>query len=252
MIKFYWNNLLDGAGLVSSSENLQFPLANLKKEHRTKVFRSIGSTGSVTLDVGATEKIDSFFLVDNPIDGLGLNSLTISASQSPSFSPDLLGLPVPLNAKYGQGFLRFPEVEARYFRLTMGSSLPYSEVSKFFVGKEMQLIDGKSINFGWTHQEEEILGKSFNRYGQQFTDLVGTFRKFNISFSNLSKDQLEQIDEMTDYCGTHRPFFVRIGCPDITNSLERFSGMVYLENRPVKTNTFFNRYGLSMALREAR
>ena len=251
MIKFFWNNLVTDSGKILSSPNAQFPASNLIDSRRTKVVRTTSNSDTLIFDFGASEEIDSVFVVDNPIDGFGINSLSASASEAPSFIPDFLNLPVTLNNKYGQGLLEFAPVTARYFRLTMGSTLGYCELSKIFIGKKLELIDGKSINFGWTHKEEEIITKSFNRYGQQFTDLVGVFKEFNISFSNLTKDQLEQIDEMTDYVGTALPFFVAIGCPDITNNLERYAGMVYLNSKPTKTNTFFNRYSLTMSLREA-
>ena len=251
MIKFFWNNLVSYSGKIVTNPNAQFPASNLIDSRRTKVVRTTTNSDTVTFDFGVSSEIDSVFIVDNPIDGFGVTSVVVSASESPSFIPDLVNLPVSLNSKYGQGLLEFSTVTARYARLTLGSTLGYCELSKVFIGKKLELIDGKSINFGWTHKEEEIISKSFNRYGQQFTDLIGGFKEFNISFSNLTKDQLEQIDEMTDYVGTALPFFVSIGCPDITNSMERFAGMVYLNTKPTKTNTFFNRYSLTMSLREA-
>jgi hypothetical protein len=252
MIKFYFNNLLTGAQITTTTENAQFKAGNVRDDRRTKVYRSLSNSDSLTIDIGENAAMDSFFIVDNPKDGFGVNALSIHASSSPSFSPDLLNESVSLSYKYGQGFLKFDEISARYFKIEASSSLPYCELSNFFIGKEMELIDDKSINFGWTHQEDELINKSFNRYGQQFSDLIGTQRIFNLSFTNLTKDQLQQLDEMFDYCGTHTPFFTRIGCPDIQNELERYAGMVFMVNKPTKTNTFFNRYSLSMTLREAK
>ena len=252
MIKFYFNNLLEDASLDPTTENAQFPASNTQDSRRTKVYRSTSNEDDLILDIGANEEMDSFFIVDNPQDGFGVNALTVEANTTSSFATPLLSEEITLNNKYGQGFLKFDQVSARFIKLEMTSTLGYCELSNFFIGKELELIDGKSINFGWTHQERELINKSFNRSGQQFSDLIGTQRAFNVSFTNLTKDQLEQLDEIYDFCGTFKPFFVRIGCPDITNSMERFSGMVFLQSKPVKTNSFFNRYQLSMELVEVR
>lgn len=252
MIKFFWNNLVDGAQITATTTNAQFPLSNLKDPRRTKVYRSTSNSDSVTFDFGQTENIDSVFAVGNPIDGIGFTAASLDAGATSVFSPDLLSASLDISAKYNEGFKEFTQVSTRFFRVNLTSTAGYCELANLFVGKSLTLIDDKSINFGWTHQEQELSRNSENPYGQVFSDLIGTRKVFNISFTNLTKDQLEQIDEMTDWTGLTRPFWVAIGCPDITNSLERFRGMVYLERKPTKTNTFFNRYGLSMTLREAR
>lgn len=249
MIKFYYNNIALDSNLSATTENAQFKASNIKDDRRTKVYRSTSNSDTLTLDFGDTQEIDSFFIVDNPQVGFGINSLIIEASQSLSFDPLVLQETVSLNNKYGQGLVEFDAVNARYFRLRMESSLDYCEISNFFIGKK---LEPKGINFGWTHKEDELINKSFNRYGQQFSDLIDTFKEFDIAFSQLTKDQLAEIDAMTDTVGTFKPLFVNIGCPDIQNELERFRGMVYINRKPTKTNTFFNRYSLSMTLREAK
>jgi hypothetical protein len=251
MITFYFNNLLDDAALDATSQNNQFKLANLKDARRTKVYRSLTNNDDVILDVGQQELADSFFIVDNKLENFGINSIQLSASNALSFSPDLIDESVTLDYKNGQGLLEFNEVSARYYRLSLSSTLGYCELANFFIGKKLGLLDNKSINFGWTHREDELLNKSFNQFGQQFTDIITTRKIFNISFSLLNKDQLEQLDQLYDYCGTVKPFWVKIGCPSMSNELARFSGMVFLTSKPTKTNTFFNRYSLSMELREA-
>ena len=253
MIRFYYNNLLNDAAIQTSTENAQFPKSNVRDERRSKVFRSTTNTDTMTLDFGVNEAIDSFFIVDNPQDGFGINTLSLSASSVPTFTPDLLSAAsVSLDNKFGQGFLSFNEISARYFRLSATSTLGYCELSNFFVGKEFRLKDDKSINFGWTYEESQIVNQSVNKIGQRFSDLIGSQRKFTCSFTNLDKDHIEELNEMIDYVGTHRPFWINIGCPSMNNELPRFRGMVYLDSIPRFTNTFFNRYQTSLTMSEAR
>jgi hypothetical protein len=250
MIKFYYNNLVKDSGLTASTENAQFPASNVKDDRRTKVFRSTTNSDTLDLDFGVSEKINSFYIVDHPKDGFGITTLKIQASQSPTFSVLLLDEDVDLDEKFGQGYLEFTEVEARYFRLIMTSTLGYCEVSNFFVGSKLVLKNEKSINFGWTHQEQELINKSFNQIGQLFADKIAVRMEYNFSFSNLDKDQLEEINGLLDYVGTHRAFFVRIGCPSMTNEINRFGSMVFLNEKPTKPNTFFGRYQCSFTVFE--
>lgn len=254
MIKFYYNNLIDDCEVVGTNQNEQFKASNIKDFRRTKVFRSTTNEDSVSFDFGENSAINTVFMVDNPQinGGFGFNQATLSASSSPSFTPDLLNLNAPLDDKFGESLNEFDEISARYFRVAMDSTLGYCELSNLFVGKSLELTEGKSINFGWTHQDSELINKSFNREGQQFNDLIGNQKIINISFSNLSKDQIEQLDEMFDYCGTYKPLWLKIGCPNMSNTLQRMRGMFFIQSKPVKTNTFFNRYSLSINLREAR
>src|SRR5690554_1535884 len=122
MIKFYFNNLLTGAQIITTTENAQFKAENVRDDRRTKVYRSLSNNNSLTIDIGESAAMDSFFIVDNPKDGFGVDSLSIHASSSPSFSPDLLNETISLSVKYGQGFLKFDPISARYFKIEATST----------------------------------------------------------------------------------------------------------------------------------
>jgi len=251
-IKFYSGNLVDQATITASTENALFPLSNLKDPRRTKVYRSTTNSDEIVFDFQETSEINSCFLVDNPFDGFGVSTLLLQMNGTNSWGSPAATESLAIDTQFGMGLNDFTTTHSyRFARLVATSSLSYCEISKLFIGKSIDLLNGKSINYGWNIVYKDNSRTVENRYGQRFTDVINRQKQINISLSNLSKDQLDQIFEINDDKGTSKPFFVRIGCTPMINNVERFSGMVYLSSAPQITNTFFNNYSLSMTLEEA-
>lgn len=252
-IRFYSTNLVDQATITTSTENSLFPKSNLLDPRRTKVFRSTTNSDEVVFDFQESSEIDSCFIVDNPFDGFGVSSLTLEMNGTNSWGSPAASEALTFDTVFGMGINDFTTLHSyRFARLVASSSLSYCEISKLFIGKKIELINGKSVNYGWNYVLKDNSRTTENRYGQRFTDVINRQKQINISFSNLSKDQLDQIFEIYDDKGTSKPFYVRIGCDNMINNVERFSGMVYLSSVPQITNRFFNNYGLSMVLEEAK
>jgi hypothetical protein len=251
-IKFYSGNLVDQATLSASTENALFPLENLQDPRRTKVFRSTTNSDTVVLDFQETSDVDSVFIVSNPIDGFGISTLAIDLNATNSWGAPAYSDTVTWSTVHGLGYNEFAATQSyRFARLSLTSTLGYCELSKLFIGKKISLLNDRSINYGWSYVSKDNSRTQENRYGQRFSDVINRQRQFNISFSNINKDQLDQIFEIYDDKGLTKPFFVRIGCDEMISDKRRFSGMVYLNSIPQITNRFFNNYSLSMTLEEA-
>lgn len=251
-IKFYSGNLVDQATLSSSTENALFPLNNLKDPRRTKVFRSTSNSDTVFLDFQQTSDIDSLFVVSNPFDGFGVSTIAIDLNATNTWGAPAYSDTVTWSTVHGVGYNEFTATQAyRFARLSLTSTLGYCELSKIFIGKKISLLNDRSINYGWSYQSRDNSKIQENRYGQKFSDVINRQRVFEISFSNINKDQLDQIFEIYDDKGLTKPFYIRIGCDEMINEKRRFAGMVYLNSIPQITNRFFNNYSLSMSLEEA-
>lgn len=251
-IRFYSHNLVDQAVITPSTVNAQFPASNLVDPRRTKLFRSNTASDEIVFDFGETSDVNSFFIVDNPLDGFGVSTLSLEFNGTNTWGSPAATESLSFSTQFKNGYTDFATTHSyRFARLVMNSSLAYCELSKIFIGKSIELLGGRSINFGWSVQFKDKARTTENRYGQKFSDVINRQRVFNISFSNLNKDQLDQIFEIYDAKGTHLPFYIRIGCDNMINDNRRFSGMVYLNSAPQITNRFFNNYSLSMNLEEA-
>jgi hypothetical protein len=248
-VQIYSDNFIYQSIIAASSENAQFPVSNILDPRRSKVYRSTSSSASIVFDFGETSQVDSFFLVSDKRNGLGVHTLTLEFSHTNVWSSPAASEVITLDPSYNAGFKEFPVKEYRFCRVVMTSTLPYCEIANIFIGKKLDL--GRSINFNWSVKDNELSRKQVNRYGQIFSDIVGKQRTINAGFSLLDKDQLDKINSVIDFYGETKPFFVRIGCENMVNNQLRFSGMFYFNDVPQISNPFFNRYNLSFSLIEA-
>lgn len=248
-VEIYSDNFIYQSTITASSENAQFPVSNILDPRRSKVYRSTSLSASIVFDFGETSQVDSFFLVADKRNGLGVHTITLEFSHTNVWSSPAASEVVTLDPVYNAGYKEFPVKEYRFCRMVMTSTLPYCEIANIFIGKKLDL--GRSINFNWSVKDNELSRKQVNRYGQIFSDIIGRQRTINAGFSLLDKDQLDKINSVIDFYGETKPFFVRIGCENMVNNQLRFSGMFYFNDVPQISNPFFNRYNLSFSLIEA-
>jgi hypothetical protein len=247
--EFYSNNLIYQAKKTASSENAQFPLNNITDPRTSKVFRTNSSSDNIVFDFQETSEIDSFFIVGDKRNGLGIHAITLEFNHLNEWAAPAESVAVTIDAEYNSGFTEFPVKEYRFCRMVMTSTLPYCEIANIFLGNRLNL--GRSINFNWSLKDNELSTKQVNRYGQIFSDIIGKQRTISAALSLLDKDQLDKINYMIDFYGESRPFFVRIGCDNMVNNNLRFSGMFYFNDSPQISNPYFGRYNLSFTLNEA-
>lgn len=250
MIAFWSSNLVDQAVLSASNSNALFPLSNITDQRRTKVWRSTSNSDEIVLDLVETSDFDSFIAVSNPIDGFGVSTITIEANHVNSWGAPPFSQSCTFSAKYGIGLTEFTEQSYRFVRIVMTSTLGYCELSKVFLGSKIEASRG--VNQSWTYKDDDLSIIKENRYGQKFIDKIGRQRQFSGAMSNLTKDDMDLIFEIYDAKGKSNPFFIQIGCEDGINDINRFTSMVYFSTIPTITNRFFNNYGLSLQMEEAR
>jgi len=247
---FYVTNLIDQSSFTQSNANSLFPASNILDNRRTKVVRSTTNSDNLVIDTTETSDIDSIVIVDNPIDGFGINALTLQLHGSNSWGAPSVSQAVTLNTTHGVGYYEFTSTQQyRWARLVTTSTLGYCELSKVFLGMKIDL--GRCQNINWSYKSEDNSRVQFNRYGQRFVDLINRQKEINLSLSLLDKDQLDQIFELYDLCGIRKPFFMRCVPDTISNEPKRYMGMYYLKSVPQITNTSFGRYSLSLTLEEA-
>ena len=244
----YSENLALNSVLTPSSENALFPASNIQDDRRTKVFRSTSNSDSIILDFGVASDIDTIFIASNKRNGFGFGSVTVEFNSTPVFTSPAASVSVPFSDDHGLGHVEFTKISYRYARIVMSSTLGYCELSKIYLGTKLTL--NSTIKFGWTYKDEDLALKALNRYGQQFTDLIGRQKKINFAFSYVNKDDLAVINSIIDTNGESGIVWLKIGDSTMSDDYRRFSGCFLLEDSPLITNTHFNKYSLSCAVRE--
>jgi hypothetical protein len=254
-LSFWYGNLIKSPAVLSASENNAFfPVKNIQDDRATKVYRSNTSSCSVVFDLQTIEEVDSIILIPHPILGWGItNPITIEANAtnnwlSPAFADSIGASEIDLVHQIA--IKEIQEQSFRFWRLSfLGGS--FCEVGKVFIGKKHILGNGRSVDYGWSYQDASNSSIVTNRYGQRFIDEANKQKVFSFNLSNLSRNEVDDFFEIYDFCGITKPFFVRIGCETMINNRNRFSGYVFLNDKPVVVNNSFARYSMQVSLSEA-
>jgi hypothetical protein len=246
----YSNNLVDQSVITASTVNANFPTLNIKDERRSKVYRSTSNSDEVVFDFGETSEVNTVFLIADKRNGFGISTVSIEFNATDSWGSPAATESFTFSEEFGVGFKEFIATHSyRFCRLVLTSTLGYCEIANVFIGKKLNIT--KSINFGWTYRDIELVNQKSNRYGQVFSDVISRQKVINCSMKYLSKDDMDQFFIAYDEKGESRPLFIMLGCANMTNDFRRFSGMVYFQDIPTITNTSFNKYSLSMVFKEA-
>lgn len=246
--KMYSDNLVDQAVFTATTTNALFPTSNLKDPRRSKVYRSTTNSDNIILDFQETSDINGIFIMPSKRDGFGISTVTVEFNATSNFTSPAYSISVPLSETLGIGYVSFTTISYRYARIVMTSTLGYCELSKVFIGAEIPLV--RSINFGWTTKDDDLSIITKNRYGQVFADVILRQKSYGFAFKNIDKDDLDLINSMLDRVSTNMPFYIKIGDNTMLADYRRASGPVMLDSIPLVTNGAFNKYSLSMAVKE--
>jgi hypothetical protein len=248
--ELYPSNLINQSTITASTVNALFPISNLKDYRRSKVYRSTTNADTVVIDFNETSEVDSFFIVSDKRAGFGISTITLEFNATNSWGAPAATETVTFSDIYGVGFKEFAVTHSyRFCRLVLTSTLGYCELSYIYLGKKMQIDRG--ISFGWTYKDDDLSQKKANRYGQLFSDIIMRQKTISGALRLLDKDKLEKFFAIYDLCGETKPFFIRLGCDLMIDDYRRFSGMVFFSDVPTITNTNFNKYNLTLTMREA-
>jgi len=241
-------NLLDNSVITTSTENALFPKTNLLDNRRTKVYRSISSFDNILFDLGETQEVNHIFIVANKRSGFGISTAKIQFNATANFTNPASEFDIVINPKYDYVYLEIPLQKYRFANLVLTSTLPYCEVSSVYIGKSLDLK--RSINFNWSIKDDELSTKQTNRYGQVFTDLISRQKTISFSMSNLPKEDLTLLNKVFDIHGESLPVYIIIGDSTIVDDNRRFSGPVLINDSPNISNPNFNKYSLSLTVKE--
>ena len=247
--EIFAENLVDQAVITASSTNALFPVSNIKDYRRSKVWRSTSNSANIVIDFGETSEVEAFFIVPDKRSGFGLSTITLEFNGTNSWGSPAETEVVTFSDIQGLGFKEFTTKSYRFCRIVMTSTLGYCEIANIFLGRKLNI--DRSISFGWTYKDDELSQSKLNRYGQKFTDIILRQKTISGALRLLDKDQLAEFYKCYDLCGESKPFFIRLGCENMSDDFRRYSGMVFFSDIPTITNGNFNRYNLSMTMREA-
>lgn len=242
---FYHNNLAKTATVTPSTENAQFPVANIKDDRRTKVYRSTSNSDNIVFDLGATEDVDAVCIAPDWRNGFGFTAITIEANATDVWTSPAFTQSFSFDSTYGTGITEFSSTQSyRFWRLVITSSLGYCELGNVFIGPKVD-ITTNGISEGILFQNNDIVKTSTTEYGQEFYDVIAQRKEITgLRYSTMNTSEITQFFGIIDNVRTINPFWVRFKNLDsILDDADRWGGIYKFTRVPkvtLNSGGFFN------------
>lgn len=140
--------------LTASTEDTNFPVSNLKKFFREKVWRSTTTTAVLDIDLQTEEEIDSFAMIWDPILESKLSdnaTVKLQANSTPSFAAPAVDVTLTIDDDTETALHFFDSSQSyRYWRLDISdpaNAFGYIEVPKLFLGEKLTLTKVPQTGF---------------------------------------------------------------------------------------------------------
>lgn len=248
------NKGIDGAtyAVTTGTENAQFPLTNLNDDHTTKVFRSVGNTCEITVDMLALSTVDTFALVGSGVDGLSLTACSVYLSATNNFA----GAPenvVEINNEYGFGYARFTAASYRYLKISLTGNGSYCEFSNFYIGSAATFANNGIDRSSFVFSTKDISRITKNKYGQRFIDKYNKIRLMTGVIKAMNSTEFTTLQNIYKDHGTSKPIWFMADSDEatVTDADFIFSGYFYLLGKNVFTTTSGLLYDSQFSLEEA-
>jgi len=254
--KYGFFNLVDQSStdITASSENAQFPAANIKEPFSTKVFRSQDTTSAVNVvfDFKTTENVDTIMFRPNQKTGWGhVGDLTIEANFIDSWASPPYSTTITPDYDYSFASLLLDTAETYRFWRISGTGSPYFELSNIFIGERFD--PSKNIQLGWSYDRKDLSKKSSNLNGQTFITQYESKVSIQADIKVLTSSEFELLNQNVNYVGISKPVWQIIDPENkFTTDEDLFSGVYYFKNRPKFSNIAFGYFDTRFELEECK
>lgn len=251
-MQFGSDNLLENATLtmLTGDENLQFPLSNLKVPLTSKTFRVTGSTVEFIIDTGSFLPVDTFMLVGDNIEGVGVNTVKIYGSPTLGFGAST-EIEIDISDENNFGFKQFTEVNHRYWKVVLTGSV-YCELSNIFLGKAVSFNTNAFQLGSFKYLDRENLDLKKNKYKNIFINTYNSQKSLVGNISVLNTTEYQTIREIFNDNRRSKPLWFILDPDDFleTDSKYIYSGFFYLNNDTQFSNTNSRIWSTVMSLSE--
>ncbi len=240
----------DVTNISCTSENVSYPLSNLKHPFSSKVFRSTATSDSVVFDFGSVQSVDSIAVRSTYQSGWGHGDLTIEANGTDEWSSPAYTSTLSVDVNKDIAFtLLETAVNYRFWRITGTDLSNVFELSSVFIG--LMLMPERNIDFNWSFDSKDLSKIKYNRYGQKFIDVIASTKSMTASIKLLSSTGMKDLLEMSEYLGTTKDLWVIVdNDASFSDSKELFAGQFYLKKKLKFINISFGLYNTTIGLGE--
>jgi hypothetical protein len=246
--------------ITATSEDPNFPASNLRRYHRSRVWRSatVDSPQRVVFDLRSIEEIDSFALLFNPIRGEGVKFsdsavIRLLASATNVWSSPAVDVTLTLDQDYEVITHFFTTAQSyRYWAVEVsdpGNAYGYIEIPKIILSKSTQLSQAPEIGFSDTLEDQSKTDET--AYGHRYADLYPTRRSMEFSYSAMTSDDIETLQRIYARVGKVTPIAVALDPTETLFDKDRFFLYGYLNSSFKAGHRFYSFFDSGLSIEEA-
>lgn len=221
--------------MIVGSENVQFPLTNLKHPFTTRVYRSLEPSIEILIDTKTTSTKNMFCVVGNntSTQGLGFNSITLYGSPTTNFT-GAVAITCSISDIYNFGFIKFTDASHRYWKLVITSSGSYVELSNIFLGEQFAFSTNTLSVGGFEFLNVDNTKIISNDYSQKFITTYNRVKKIGGDINYINRAEFDLLNYLYNEHGVHKPFWMIFDEND-SSAIDGsfiFSGYYYFTKTP--------------------
>lgn len=253
-IIFLSDNLVENSivSLTTGTENIQFPLENIKNEASAVKFRSQENSVVILFDLQQTREIDTIALHGDTNADLGLTDASIRTSLTTDFSGST-PVSINLSAEHLLGYSLIPLVSHRYVELTLTGTGSYAELSNVFIGKRTELLQQNLSVASFSYGYIDNSNASVNDYGQYFVNKRPLNKILSGDIEFCLKSEQDELEEIFKRHGTNSPLWIIVdqGGDSLLSGEYKLTLYGYLNSFPNWSASGGQHYNTSISLKQA-
>jgi hypothetical protein len=236
-IRLFYDNVVDYSTTITSaaSENADLPVANIAHPHRKRVYRTGTSSASeaIVFDLGSAMSIQAVILLDHTLTEEAAD-IKLQGNATDTWSDPAVSETLTYSAGTIKKVLSSPQ-EYRYWRIifTKSGASEYRDIGRVFLGP-VSTIE-QSFSYGSLEIDSVDLSETeYSLAGQSYSIIRDSYDEISGEFYFITDSQMQQIESLCAYVGTHTPFFIAIDSQSISMKWMYYGKLSKLGKRKVE------------------
>lgn len=213
-MRLYWDNFIDAAATVitSNTEQTDLPDDNVAHAHKEKIYRTTGAgtTEWIKFDLGSAKDVDGFVLFNHNLDNTE-TAVNIEANASDSWGSPSLSQAITVNAT--DPAFHYWSSPQNYqwwrFEFTKAAAGTLRDIGRMFLGDVYTLTEDPDHG-GYSDDRMDPSTSNRSRGGQTFHDILPQYDRISTSFTKIGLTQANQLKTIFQTIGIHTPFFMQV------------------------------------------
>ena len=248
-IIFAYNNLYDSATITASSAASGYPVANLKNQIRSKVWKTAGATAgtaNLVINHGSAKAVTCLALAGYDWSSApGTLTFEANATDSwgaPSFSQALTWAANTANGNKATIFMTFASQSYQYNRLNVvyspGATPTDWSLGRIFVGTYFQPTVNYLAERRDTLVDPSLISQTVG--GQKYVDEIEKYRTIDFDFLFNGQAQWESFMSMLNTVGISRDLFISFDYTNELNEMTIYGKFTNLPGASITRNRAFS------------